>query len=481
MKKWLFKSLLGFILCLESCKVGPNYFPPDPCVPDEWHSELTVDGDLPEQWWEVFEDPLLDKYMGLGAGNNPSVLAAQSHLLQARALKQVVASSLFPQINADINGSRTYFSKNGPLFFLSPGTGTGFTAQIPQLQNLFNATLDAAWEIDLFGKTLRGVEQAEARIGAAAAQKDDVLISIFAEIARNYFEIRSAQMKGRLIDQNITLLEKTAAIAKKRYEKGLINLLDYERTQAELSVARAALPPLVAQIYQGIYALSVLVGEFPEALLCEMLPDKDLPQVPEGLSIGLRSDVLRRRPDVRQAERELAAATAQVGISIASFFPTFSLTSDIGFQSLAFSKLFIGKSKTWAYGADINLPLFSGGALVGNFHAAEWGANEAAWNYQNALLAALQDTESALVAYEQDFKAFALYQDSTARTLKVYSLSSERYNKGLINLTDLFDSERQYLSSALNQVSSQTSTLIDLVRLYKALGGGWQPYISYPE
>lgn len=468
--------LLPFVL--SSCVVGPDYVPPDVCFSDEWHAHAFQEGPL-ETWWEVFQDPLLDHYVALAVGNNPSLFAAESHILQARALKVVAASALFPQISADTNAQRLYFSKNGPLFAVPVGGG-GITPQMPRLQNLFNATLDATWEIDLFGKTQRAVEQAEDKIGFAIAQKDDVLVSILAETARNYLEVRGLQARGRLVEKNISLLEEVAKVARARYEKGLTDRLDEERVGAELATMKADLPLIISGIYQGIYALSVLVGLPPEALLSEMLPDAPLPAIVPNVGVGLRSDLLRRRPDVRMAERNLAQATAQVGIAVASFFPTITLSGDIGYQSLFFNTLFQGASQTWAYGADVNLPIYSGGALVGNFNAAKWGANEAAWQYQMTLLAALQDAESALVAYDQELKTHMLYHEAAERTSLVFSLSEKRYASGLINLTDLLDSEREAVAASLSETQSHTAVLLDVVRLYKALGGGWESFQRCP-
>ena len=456
--------------------VGPDYTPPEFFINDAWHSDAVAE-EPDAKWWDIFEDPLLTHYIELTAANNPTILAAEAHILQARALKQVIQAPLFPKINADANGQRTYFSKNGPLFELSPGNNaSNFTPQIPQLQNLFNATFDATWEIDLFGKTLRNIQGAEANVGVAMEQRNDTLISLTAETARNYIEVRGLQRRAVLTEANIALLDHIANISKNRYEKGLTNRLDYERVDAERSTTKATLPGIYAALYRTIYALSVLTGQPPEALLSEMLCPKPLPAIPTCLTVGLRSDILRRRPDVRQAERELAAATAQVGVAVASFFPTFTLSADIGFQSLMLNTLFHGKSKTWAYGADINLPIFQGGALVGNLHAAEWGANEAAWLYQQTVLSALQDSESTLVSYNQDLQATLLNQEAAASSARVFSLSNERYKRGLINLTDLLDSERQNITAELTLLDSTTTTLIDIIALYKALGGGWAPF-----
>lgn len=215
------KKFVWLTVIFAGCAVGPNYTTPENDVVDTWASESDIaSSDVPLiKWWEVFEDPLLNKYIGMAAEHNNDVLTATSNILQARALRQVAASSFFPIIGADVNATKTYFSKNGPIFAIGPSTGsvpgtvspvTGlpFAAQIPQIQNLYNAIFDASWEIDLFGKTRRTVEAADAVIGHTIEQRNDVLLSVMAEIARNYMELRSSQKRSRLIEENIGILEK---------------------------------------------------------------------------------------------------------------------------------------------------------------------------------------------------------------------------------------------------------------------------------
>ena len=222
MKVWKF---IPFFF-IAGCMVGPNYKTPKDDVADTWaspeSSEVAMEEEPLVEWWEIFDDPLLSKYIAMAAEYNNDVLTATETILQARALRQIAASSFFPQIGADVNATRTYFSKNGPLFAIGPSTGsvpgtvsgaTGlpFTVQVPQTQNLYNALFDASWEIDLFGKTRRSVEAADAVIGRTIEARNDTLLSVMAEIARNYIELRGFQKKGELIRENIALLEKKSS------------------------------------------------------------------------------------------------------------------------------------------------------------------------------------------------------------------------------------------------------------------------------
>jgi NodT family efflux transporter outer membrane factor (OMF) lipoprotein len=421
--------------------------------------------------------------------HNYDVQAAEANVLQARGLRMIAASSWFPQITADFNATKTYFSKNGPVFAIgaaagNPGvttsslTGLPFSLQIPQIQSLYNALLDATWEIDLFGKTRRSVEAAQANIESALEQRNDRLISVLAEVARNYIEIRSSQRLAVLTEENIKLLKQNVEIIKVSVERGLSNQLDLENIESQLDVAKAALPSLIAQVYRGIYAISVLTGELPETLAEEILPLKPLPKLQEKVAVGLRSDLLRRRPDVRRAERQLAGATANIGVAVASFFPTVTLLADGGFQSLKLSKLFQLPSKTWAVGGDINLPIFQGGQLMGNLKTNRAIASQAAFTYQQTVLNAVQDAESALVTYGEDLKTTQEFRKSVFRNRNIVKLTKQRYTKGLISLINLITIKRQFISTQESLLQSQTTALVDLIALYKALGGGWEPLVK---
>lgn len=478
--------LTGLVL-LSGCAVGPNYHAPKNDVADTWSSVTDVAStDAPlVQWWEVFNDPLLSKYIGMAAEHNNDVLTATSNILQARALRQIAASSFFPIIGADVNATKTYFSKNGPIFAIGPSTGTvpgtvstatglPFAAQVPQIQPLYNALFDASWEIDLFGKTRRTVEAADAVIGRTIENRNDTLLSVMAEIALNYMELRSFQKRSQLIEENIQILEKKAVLIHKQFETGYASRLEDENIQATLASERALLPDILAQIHQRIYAISVLIGAVPETLVEELLPVQPLPQAPETVAVGLRSDLLRRRPDIRVVERDLAAATAQEGVAVASFFPTITLIGDGGFQSLKLKNLFSLPSRTWALGGDINMPIFEGGRLMGNLKAKRAETAAIAHTYQQTVLNALEETESALVAFSQDLKTSNERNEATNRNQNLVALSQERNAKGLISLLNLLDTERQLNESQQQQLDSDTAKLLDLIALYKALGGGWE-------
>ncbi len=473
--------MMLFITALSSCVVGPNYYPPaEEEVPDEWHPAPMLDNDVYAEepaydWWKVFNDPLLSQCIALAANWNKDVHAAEANVRKAWAARAFEASYFYPQLALDINATRQAFSKNGPLFFLPAGINPNQTPSItiPRYQSLYNFLFDVNWEIDLFGKISRRVEAADARVGSAAENLDDVLLSVYAEVARNYIQIRSAQKRTSLIQQNIELIEKNAAIVKDRVQAGLDNNLNLERIEAEASALDAQLPEAVAAAYSGIYNLSILTGQLPEALLAEMLVPQPLPDIPCEIVIGLRSELLRRRPDVRKAERELAAATADIGVAVAEFFPAFTLSGDVGLQSVRLNNLFNWRSNLWSVGGDLLTPLFQGGRLKANLAMQEATAQEVAANYEKTVLIALQEAETALTSYTQDLIAFEKWLVNLKKNNNIVLLTEERYTKGLVNLTDLLDAQRQFISADQSILDSQTNALIDLIVLYKAIGGGW--------
>lgn len=503
--KWKYaRSVL--LMTLSGCMVGPDYKQPEDVIPDSWKTEedtLFTNQPPIADWWKLFQDPLLDKYIEMTAFSNYDLMALEANVVQARAMRLIAAAPLFPQLIGDFNATHSYFSKNGPVFAIGLGsgsttggggsttsgtvgpitsgassslTGLPFALQVPQTQNLFNLLLDAAWEIDLFGKTRRNVQAAEAAIGQTIAERDDLFVTILAEVASNYMEIRSYQKQATLVEENIRYLEEKAALICESREEGLYDQLQLERIEAQLAKGRSALPLLVAQVYRGIYALSVLTGQMPETLCEELLPLQSLPKIQEQVAVGLRSDLIRRRPDIRIVERQLAIATSNIGIAVASFFPTFTLLGDIGLQSLLFPKLFQGNSLTYAYGADVSVPIFQGGSLIGNLRATKAAEKTAVYQYQQAVLKACQEAESAVATYNGDLKQKKWIEEEEQRQSRITGLTQEQYQNGLKNRLTLLDSQIDLISVELDLLQVQTKTLLDLIILYKSLGGGWIPF-----
>ncbi len=476
------------LLILSGCMVGPNYSPPKIDLPDVWTTqkeEIDPTNNIVISWWEVFQDPVLTKYIEDAKENNYDIQKAASTILQARAVRQIAASSLFPQINADLNGFKTYFSKNGPVFAIGPAgnntndnpsstTGLPFQLQIPQIQNLFNLLFDASWELDLFGKTRRATEQADALIDSSIAQRDDVLISVFAEIATNYMNLRGFQAKQALLNENVQILQDQAKIIEKAFQAGYKNQIDVETVQKSLANRESLIPDTIREIYKSIYALSILTGKLPEALVDELITVQPLPQIPKNVTVGLRSDLLRRRPDIRKAERELAAATASIGVAVASFFPTLSLIGFGGLQSLQLPKLLEWDSKTWGYGADVSMPVYQGGKITGYLRFAQAEEAKAASFYQQTVLNALLESENYLTTYQQALKTHTSLAQVVDRMQQIILISQKQFHQGLINKIQLLSEEEKFVQNKLSLLDNQVDSLFSLVSLYKSLGGGWE-------
>lgn len=472
---------LSSLLFLTSCLVGPNYRPPQHCIPDTWQCQLCDDDSTLVCWWEQLQDPLLTRYIEATAAHNNTLLAREMTIMQMRALRQIIASQLFPHLGLGLTASRTYFSKNGPIFAIGDAEtdvnpALPFELQIPQMQNIFTALLNASWTIDLFGKVRREVEAIDGLIGTAIAHRDDLLLTLFAEVAQNYVALRAAQQQGLLLEESIGLLEKEAELAYSRFKEGLTDILTIERMEAQLADLKSSLPPICSQIYQSIYALSLLTGVLPETLVPELLPIASLPSAPCVIACGLRSDLLRRRPDVRRAERMLAAATANIGVAVASFFPSLSLNANLGLQSLHLHNLFEAASKTWMLGGGLQMPLFQGGRLIGNLKLSEALAISAGYDYQQAVLTALQEAESALVGYQKELEKECFLRRAVEK-YQVYVTSIEdRFKKGLIGATDLIEGQRQLNTAQQNYLGSEKAVLDKVITLYQALGGGWEVF-----
>ncbi len=470
-------KLLSLLFVLSGCHMGPNYSPPINEIPDEWIApavvtEISVSEEPPPPlWWEIFDDPLLSKYIQMAAQYNNDVLSAEANIFQARAVRQVSAAPLYPKAFVDLDGFHTFLSRNGPIDALSAASGS--THLLSEF-NIFNNFIDASWELDIFGKTQRSVEAAQAQLEGTIEQRNAILISVFAEVARNYIELRNAQEEQKLLEKNIDLLQRNVQIIQKRYSTGYSNILDLEQMNIQFDQAVAALPAVNTAIYRSIFAISVLIGSLPESLLEELLPVQPPPELPECLSIGVRSELLLRRPDIRQAERNLAQATANIGVAVASFYPSITLTGIFGLDSLKITNLFQPNSKSWIYGADITMPIFQGGRLVGNLEISEAQAAAVAFTYQQTVLNALQEADNALVAYGNNVKATGELKKIVTTNKTLTDLNKQRYAKGLVAQLDYLNSALILNNAELSLLQSETAALLDLISLYKALGGGWE-------
>jgi NodT family efflux transporter outer membrane factor (OMF) lipoprotein len=465
---------------LAGCEVGPDYHPPHTRVSSHWNppspEPTTRSTKLPEeqrsyaiesparleQWWTSFNDPELNSLIERGVKANLDVRAAQYRILQARGNRGATVAQLFPQANATGEYNRNH----------SAGTRTNH--HFDDSFDFWQAGLDATWEMDLFGGIRRSVEASDAQIGFAIEDRRDVLVTLISEIALDYVQLRGYQREIMIARDNLAAQEKTAAVTRRRQLGGLVAALDVAQADSDVATTASALPPLETAAQQTIYALSVLLAEEPDALQAELESEKPIPATPPEIPIGLPSDLLRRRPDIRRAERNLAAATANIGVTTAQLFPTFSLTGSLGLQNGQFQPLFNASSRYWSIGPSVSWPILDFGRIRSEIDVQNALQMQALVGYQKAVLTALQDVKNALVAYTKEHVHRKALADAVDANQRQVDISSRLYTVGATNFLDVLTAERSLFASQDALVQSETAVSTDLVALYKALGGGWE-------
>jgi outer membrane protein, multidrug efflux system len=455
---------------LAGCAVGPNYQPPKTATPEKWTSHLAggetnAPVDL-ATWWKSFDDTNLDSFIMTAEQSNLTLRVAEARVREARAQQRVVSGAFWPSLGASGGYSRNHYGENA----FPPLSGFG----IPPDYNLFNADFDAAWELNIFGGTRRAVEAANAQIGAAEYSRDDVLVSLLAEVARNYISARAYQQRLRIARDNIQVEQEVLDLTKNLFDNGLGNDLDVQQSRALLNATEAEVPSLQTGFDESVFDLAVLLGQAPGALTDRMSATKPIPLTPPLVPVGLPSVLLQRRPDVQQAERQLAAATAQIGVAKADLFPSFSLTGVAGVQSTTAGTWFNYMSRYWDAGPTVQWNLFAAGSIVANVHVQNARQEQALNNYKQTVLTALQDVENALTAYARE----QVRRESLARSAdadqQAMDLSIQLYKNGLADFLRVLDSETALYSAQDALVQSDQTVSLDLVQLYKALGGGWE-------
>jgi NodT family efflux transporter outer membrane factor (OMF) lipoprotein len=350
-------------------------------------------------------------------------------------------------------------------------------------QDYYQAGFDASWELDIFGGNRRAVEAANADITAVEEGRRDILVSLLAEVARNYLTLREAQARLSIAKENIQSQKGTVDLTQARFDAGLTSEFDVTRAKAQLAVTSSQVPALESSIAATIHRLSVLLGKDPAALYGELTSETPLPPTPPDVPMGVPSDLLRRRADVRQAERELAAATARIGEATADLFPKFSLTGNFGFQGNKLNDLTIGANQIWGFGPSISWPIFDAGRIRANINVQDARQEQALIAYEKAVKVSLEDVETSLVAYAKEQDRYKWLDTAVTAEKQSVALANERYVRGLSDFVNVLDAQRSLYLAQDQLVQSQTTVLLNLVTLYKALGGGWESFeaASAPE
>lgn len=492
-------GLLCAGLTLAGCAVGPNFVPQNPALPEtsffatanhettqiaagKSAAETPPDPD----WWAIFHDRKLIELERQVADANLDVQTATARLAQSRYQRAVTASAQLPNLNGNASYERQKPSEQGLLGLFSSGTSGnsanggfgngvgGIPGSLLQPFSLWQYGFDASWELDVWGKVRRQVEAADAQIEVSADQRRGVLISSLAEVARDYMQLRGIQMQLKIARDNLVTARQILEVTQTRSQRGLTTGLDVEDAAAQVEAVRAQIPDLERQESEQINALSLLLGQPPGALAAMLVTPGAVPPTPPVLPIGIPSDLARRRPDIRQAEAQLHAATADIGVAVGDFYPSVTLNGSVGFQALDLKNLWKASALQYAMGPAVTLPIFAGGRLKGTLALRTAQQQEAAIAYHETVLKAWHDVVNALVAYRTERERHARLQAQAAHAKAALDLARARYNDGVAQFITVLNDERTLLQAQQQAATSATSVAVDLVSLYKALGGGWE-------
>jgi outer membrane protein, multidrug efflux system len=470
-------AITGLIFLAAGCTVGPNYQKPDLPVPAGWQEaqQKGVDARSADlaRWWSTFNDPLLNSLVERGVRSNLDLRLAEARIREARASRIVTASGAWPTLNVSGSYTRNRSSANGVAV---PGEGTVIVpsggANLDQ--NFYQSGFDANWEIDVFGRVRRSVEAADATVEATVEDRRDVLVTLLGEVARNYIDVRGFQRQLAVARDNLKTQQDTLELTQVRFQAGLASDLDVAQQEAQLNTTASQIPTLESSLKQAAYALDVLLALQPGALWGEVVKETEIPTLPPEVLVGLPSDLLRRRPDIRRAERQLAAATAQVGAAMADLFPRFSLTGIAGLQSVSASDWLSRGSRFWSIGPTISWPVFDAGRIRATIEIRNAQQEQALTQYEKSILSAFQDVETALVNYANEQVRYRSLTDAVVANRRAVTMANELYIRGLNDFLNVLDTQRSLYVTESALTQSQAMMATNLVALYKALGGGWE-------
>jgi NodT family efflux transporter outer membrane factor (OMF) lipoprotein len=459
-------SIVMPCIVLSACVVGPHYDAPTASVRDAWIApvdEAQVDG----EWWRRLNDPVLTQLVDAAIANNKDLHEAAARLREARANRDAVLGRRLPQVGASATATENRLSSNGQLPI----------GKLPALEpefSIYDVGFDASWEIDLWGGTRRAVESATARVQAAEEARRNVILQVIAEVVRSYIDLRSAQSLRASVAQDAEAQFQIAEIVADRFRVGAASRFDLTRAQAQASTTAGAIPAIEADAAAAAFRLAVLTGEPPESRFADLSQPKPLPVADLDVSVGLRSDLLRRRPDVRQAERELASATADVGVATAELFPRLSLIGAIGQQARSSGDLLASDSLRFQVGPSLRWPIFSAGRIRAQIRAADARADAAGIRYERAVLNALADSETAINRFASAERTTTARDQARGEAREALELARARYKAGEDDLTVLLQAQSAYSAADRLAIQARAGQLQQLAALYKALGGGWE-------
>ena len=462
LKRFIVTPLAAAVL--SACAVGPDYQAPETRSAEKFDgieaTYSTQEGVA--HFWDTFADTTLERLVGEATRSNYDVRIALSRVAEARALRRDTAFDLAPSINAGGGYTKTKFAQDQAI------------AGTPRHNELYDAGFDAFWELDFFGRVRRGLEASNAELGAVEAAERDALVIVTAEVTRSYFELRGFQQQLDVARRNVVNQQSTLDLADARLEAGSGTEFDTARAQAQLSATLGTIGPLEAAVARSIHRLSVLVGREPGALRAELAPTQNLPALPGIVPVGDPAGLLRRRPDIRVAERQLAGATARIGVAVADLFPRVTFTGSAGYVSATSSGLGDAGSEAYTIAPGISWAIFDLGHVQARIAASRARQEGALLQYEKTVLNALEETENSLVTHARARDRLVHDEAAFKASSTAAGLARVRYENGASDFLQVLDAERTLLESEDRLARSRTEAATSLIAVYKALGGGWQ-------
>jgi NodT family efflux transporter outer membrane factor (OMF) lipoprotein len=472
----------GLAILVTGCAVGPNYHQPQIPLPDHYAAQpQAADAGAIElaSWWHALKDPELDSLMERAITANPDVEIALDHLQAARTYEAGMLGAALPDLEGSAAAARGTGSDlargRAPQSLVSADNSTGLR-HINEIGGF-----DSVWELDVFGKYRREIQAARADSQGLAAARDGVLVSIISDVARAYIDMRGAQMRVAALQATVQTLQESQRIVHIRYQRGITNELDVTLADRELADTQAQLAPLQAQVGAGQYTLATLLGRFPEDLVAELSPPGMIPGTPELAPAGLPLQLLRQRPDIQQAERELAASSARIGVATAALFPDVAVTAAIGFQRQGLGTDPAVGQHIWSAGPAVLWPLLDFGTLDAQVDIADLQTRALLVSYRKTIQSAVGDVDTALSRYAAEQSRLSKLELAVTASQRAMTLAQERYDRGLTDYLNVVDAQRQDYEIQIEYLEAQTSADDQFVALYRSLGGGWQHYQQLPD
>jgi len=460
------------LLAVAGCMVGPDYRRPDVPVPPAWGEAAAAHatgGPSPtplSEWWLSLHDPLLDRLVERALEANLGVQEAEARVRAARALRSAAVADLLPTLNTGGGYSRFRNSAN------APGAPNG--SLNGHVENLYQAGFDASWELDFFGGIRRSVEAADADVDASVEDLRDVLVTLLGEVANQYVAYRGAVQQQEIAESNVATQQATLELTRRRLAAGLASELDVVRAEAQVATTAAQIPTLETEESLATHRLTVLLDAPLEEVRAELAPAAPIPEAEPSIPVGLPSELLRRRPDIRRVERQLASATARIGVATADLYPRVSLLGVAGLESFRTSDFFDPASKFYSLGPALLWPVFDGGKIRAEIAVEDARAQELLAAYRLSILGAIAEVEDALVALDREKKRGEELAAAVRANQRAATLARQLYGEGLTDFLSVLDAERSLFESQDAFVASERAATLDLVALYKALGGGWE-------